>query len=272
MEIAGQFFVKNKEIKERKEFNSEFLSKGINIYEVIRIIQGIPLFFEDHYLRFQRALQLSINKDEKIPSPTKVYENLISLIQHCNIQEGNIKIVYHASKEENFLIIYLVEYNYPHTTQYLNGVKAAIYQVERPNPSIKNWLSDYKKKAAIFKKEKAVYELILMRNDGIITEGSQSNIFFIKNETVYTAPEKLILPGITRKYVLEICLSQNIPLVEKEFDLNFVLQSDAVFLSGTSPKILPVSFIDKTAFKVDHIIIETLKSAYDEKIKYYLQK
>ncbi|MCK7522124.1 MAG: aminotransferase class IV [Ignavibacteriales bacterium] len=48
-------------------------------------------------------------------------------------------------------------------------------------------------------------EAILVR-DGLITEGTHTNFFAIKNETVYTAPKsRLILEGITRKVVLEFC-------------------------------------------------------------------
>ncbi len=48
-------------------------------------------------------------------------------------------------------------------------------------------------------------EAILVR-DGMITEGTHTNFFAVKEETLYTAPKsRLILEGITRKVVLEFC-------------------------------------------------------------------
>lgn len=272
MEISGQYFLKDNEIKESKEFSSDFLNQGTNIYEVIRVIKGIPLFFEDHFNRFQTALQMSFVNPEEIPEISTLQSKVLTLIRHCHFSDGNIKIVYHSFEKESFLILYPVEHCYPSEAQYIIGVKTAVFKVERIDPTIKNWRSDYKKKVALFKKEKAVYELILMRNDGIITEGSQSNIYFIKDDTVYTAPESLILSGITRKHVVDICYVHSIPLIEKEFDLNFALQSETVFLSGTSPKILPVSQIDEKHFRVNHRILQKLMAVYDEKTEAYLKK
>jgi branched-chain amino acid aminotransferase len=272
MEIAGPLFIRNNKIIQHQEFNSNFLRKGVNIYEVIRVINGIPLFFEDHYQRFKDSLELSLDEGKKIPDQTDVLDTIYTLIRHGHIQQGNIKIVYHISEKENFLISYPIKSNYPNDLQYSNGVKTAIYKVERIDPGIKNWPSQFKKNAARLKKEKNVYELILIRHDGVITEGSQSNIFFIKKDSVYTAPEKIILPGITRKYVFQICLSRNIPIIEREFDLNFIKESDAAFLSGTSPKILPVSHINQMVLETNHDILDTIRSAYQEIINNYIQK
>ena len=53
--------------------------------------------------------------------------------------------------------------------------------------------------------EENAVEAILVR-DGLITEGTHTNFFAVKDETVFTAPKsRLILEGITRKVVLEFC-------------------------------------------------------------------
>ena len=49
------------------------------------------------------------------------------------------------------------------------------------------------------------YETVLIR-DGVVTEASHCNVFFVKNSTVYTHPaNEFILDGITRQVVLELC-------------------------------------------------------------------
>ena len=50
-----------------------------------------------------------------------------------------------------------------------------------------------------------------MKNNEI-TEGSRSNIFFLKDETLVTAPDNAVLNGITRKHILEICRENSIRL------------------------------------------------------------
>ena len=56
----------------------------------------------------------------------------------------------------------------------------------------------------------------LLHRDGVVTEGSASNMFGVKDGTVYTHPvTNLILNGITRQVVLGLCEEQGIPVVEK---------------------------------------------------------
>ncbi len=54
-------------------------------------------------------------------------------------------------------------------------------------------------------------ETILIR-DGIVTEATHSSVLMVKNGVVLTHMlSNLILPGITRKVVMEICRENNIP-------------------------------------------------------------
>ena len=56
----------------------------------------------------------------------------------------------------------------------------------------------------------------LLHRDGVVTEGSSSNMFGVKDGTVYTHPAtNLILNGITRQVVLGLCQELGIPVVEK---------------------------------------------------------
>ena len=51
-----------------------------------------------------------------------------------------------------------------------------------------------------------------------VTECSHSNVHIIKDGTLYTAPcDELILPGITRAHILNICKQEGIPVVEEPF-------------------------------------------------------
>ena len=72
---------------------------------------------------------------------------------------------------------------------------------------------------AVLSKQKAVdagvEEAILIRN-GLITEGTHTNFFAVKNKVVYTAPESnFILSGITRKVVLQLCNELDIKVKEE---------------------------------------------------------
>ena len=91
------------------------------------------------------------------------------------------------------------------------------------------------------------YESVFHRDEKM-TEGSHSNLFFVKDETVFTHPaNKHILNGITREIVLKICRDNKITYYEEAVAYNQIREMDEAFLTGTSTQIASIKKID------DHI-------------------
>jgi D-alanine transaminase len=92
--------------------------------------------------------------------------------------------------------------------------------------------------------EEGAAEAILVR-DGMITEGTHTNFFAVKDETVYTAPKsRLILEGITRKVVLEFCEKFKIDLKEEFIEKENLKSFTEFFITSTTKEITPVTAID----------------------------
>lgn len=270
-EFSGSFFIKNGKISEKEVFDSSFLLKGINVYEVLRQNNGFGVFLDDHLERFRKSASgKNINYDFNnydFPKAIKM------LCDKNHQQEGNIKMVIHSEKNmQAELYIYPVTHSYPTNIQYQEGVDVIIMEETRPDPGLKNWRPDFRERINLLKKNRSVYEILLENQDGHITEGSQSNLFFIKNNRLFTAREEKVLSGITRDYIIRICKRKNIPVYETDFGKKELLESEAVFISGTSPRILPVRSIDNQPFFAGHPLLKILKSEYDKEIKRYLNK
>lgn len=93
-------------------------------------------------------------------------------------------------------------------------------------------------------KEAGFAEAMLHR-DGVVTEGSSTNMFGIKDGIVRTHPvNHLILEGITRKVVLALCDELNIPVEEKAFTVEEALNMDEVFYTSTTSEVMPIIRID----------------------------
>ena len=94
-------------------------------------------------------------------------------------------------------------------------------------------------------KEAGCYEAIQIR-DNMVTEGTSSNFFIVKDEVLWTYPiSKLILKRVTRTRVLEeIAPAQKLSFLEKAFPLEVALKADEAFLSGTTTEIMPIITID----------------------------
>ncbi len=85
---------------------------------------------------------------------------------------------------------------------------------------------------------------VMLDMDGYVAEASGANIFYEKNEVLYTPAPGHILPGITRATVLELCKELRIKIVEKKITLEELKAADGVFLAGTAAEITQVHSID----------------------------
>jgi D-alanine transaminase len=89
-------------------------------------------------------------------------------------------------------------------------------------------------------------ETILIR-DGFVTEATHSSVLAVKNGTVITRPlSNFILPGITRKVILEICGENGIAVEEKLFTEKELYEMDELIIAGTGSEVTPVVQINET--------------------------
>jgi D-alanine transaminase len=83
-------------------------------------------------------------------------------------------------------------------------------------------------------------EAIMVR-DGEVTEGTASNIFVVRDGCVTTPPTgHLLLPGITRDLVVELCQRHQIPCQEQRLDEEALRQADEIWLTSSTREIVPV--------------------------------
>ena len=89
--------------------------------------------------------------------------------------------------------------------------------------------------------ENGMKECIFVRN-GLITEGSHSNIFFVIDGTLFTHPESNhVLSGITRKNVLRIAQDSGIRIREEAVQENRIRFVSEAFITNTSAEVTPVT-------------------------------
>lgn len=90
-------------------------------------------------------------------------------------------------------------------------------------------------------------EVLLIRENHNIVEGTVSNFFIVKNNTVITPPlNNQILAGITRQIIIEICNANNIKIIEQDIILDDLINADEVWLSSSTKEIRPVAQVNNT--------------------------
>ncbi len=90
-------------------------------------------------------------------------------------------------------------------------------------------------------------EAIFVR-DGVAIEGTATTFFAVLDGKVRTAPESnYILPGVTRRIVLKLCVELGIPSAEKPIFVEELGRVQELFLAGTTVEVMPIVQIDGRA-------------------------
>ena len=88
-------------------------------------------------------------------------------------------------------------------------------------------------------------EALMVDLDGRVTEGATSNLFFVQNNALRTPSlDGPVLPGITRRVVLELAAEEEIPVKEGQYTPDDVRQADEVFLTNSTWELRPVETVD----------------------------
>ena len=85
----------------------------------------------------------------------------------------------------------------------------------------------------------------LLVKDGLVIEGSASNVFVIKDGRIQTPPNgPLMLPGITRDLVLELAARHDLPCSENDVTVAALRDADELWITSSTREIVPVTRLD----------------------------
>jgi branched-chain amino acid aminotransferase len=251
------FIIKNNSIVEAQPIEAP----QKQVYEVIRFIDGLPIFFDEHFDRFLSSCRLAgvsyhTNKE-------KLAILLVDLAQKNDVQCCNLKYLVNVSDGRVDFYAGFIKSRYPSEEMYRKGVLVGLLYEERANPNAKVLNQHLRGKADALIARKGYYEVALVNHQQKITEGSRSNLFFIDTEgRVITAPLGDVLGGITRMVIIEEIQRLKLPLVERTVGVDELDRMVAGFISGTSPSVLPIAEIEGLPLAVPMPVVEQLSECY----------
>ncbi|SDQ50048.1 D-amino-acid transaminase [Carnobacterium viridans] len=110
----------------------------------------------------------------------------------------------------------------------------------------------------------------ILHRDGIVTECSSSNVWMIKDDTIYTHPDgNLVLPGITKIMLLKVAREAGMLVKEEAFTIEDLKKADEVFASSTTMEAMPIVSIDGNP--VGHgqrgAVVEKLQQLYVDAVE-----
>ncbi len=226
------------------------------VYEVIKYYNGKPFRYADHLERLERSLQEVQIGFEDLAGLEAIFFRLLEENNLTGVHAGiYLQITRGANKRVHHFpegvqpTVYAFAFTLPSFTENLEkGIKVITREDIR-------WLRCDIKSVALLPNtmlynqavEAGAGECILIRNRKV-TEATHSSVLAVKNGKVITHPlSNLILPGITRKVILEICAENNIPVEERAFSEEELYEMDEIIIAGTGSEITPVVQINETS-------------------------
>jgi branched-chain amino acid aminotransferase len=91
---------------------------------------------------------------------------------------------------------------------------------------------------------RGAYEGLFVRDGKFLTEGTTSSVFVVRNGHLLTPSEEGILPGVTRRLVLEAADSAGIPNAQRALRTSALTSADEAFLTSSVAEIVPVVRVD----------------------------
>lgn len=230
-----------------------FFADGV--YEVIRVYDGEPFLMDAHMRRMHNGLcSLRIRTDaaeglDDVARKLLVDNDLTTGDSTIYMQitrgaaprkhafpEGSVEpTVYVAAKRFNL---------YP-STYFSDGVAAVTVPDTR-------WTRCDIKSIALLPNvlanqvahDQDAFEALFVK-DGVVIEGSHSNLFGVLDGTLITYPScNYILSGISREVVLQLARALSIPVREGGIPCERVYDAEELFLSGTTTEVMPVTTVD----------------------------
>jgi D-alanine transaminase len=226
---------------------------GDGVYEVIPIYARTPFRSEQHMARLFRSLEAI-----GIPNPHTREQWMALIDQVVRAHPADDQMVYmqvtrgvakrgHAFPVKVTPTVFIMTNPMALPSPQLRAAGVACVSMED-----KRWLHCEIKSvsllgnvlAAQYAAEHDAVESIQFR-DGMLSEGSSSNVWVVKNGKVMAPPkDNLILEGIRYGLIEELCAANGIPFEARRISREEVFGADEVLLSSATKEVIAVACID----------------------------
>ena len=231
---------------------------GDGVFETLRIYNGIPFMLDEHMERLIAGLKAL--RFQKLPAGIKVYASRV--IEANKINNGILRITVTrgevvtgidplACMEPTVVITATEGVPYPEES-YLKGFRAVIANIKKDRNSplcrVKsaNFLTHILAKGEAA--DAGVDEALMLNYEGFLTEATVSNLFLLKGNSLLTpSVESGILPGVTRRAVIELSREMGLKVEEVEIRHEELFEANEAFLTNSLLEVMPLIEVDRQA-------------------------
>ena len=231
---------------------------GDSIYEVFRTYGGIPLFFDEHWERFENSarlihMRLQLSKQEMMGEIRRTFRASGAgeagedvYVRYCVTRgEGPVDLFPDPGLSTRYVIV-VKELHHWRDDFYGRGVRLAISRTRRNpvnalNPNIKggNYLNNVL--GVIEARKLGADDCVMLNDAGLVTESSNSNVFFVIDGGLVTPSENAgHLRGLTRIALQEACSAHGLQIVARDIPLKEAARATESLITSATREVMPV--------------------------------
>jgi branched-subunit amino acid aminotransferase/4-amino-4-deoxychorismate lyase len=265
-----KFIVKNQKLIAKRQakisINQRAFLFGDAFFETIKICNHKIYNFSAHLRRIKKALEFlqfqakidDLEKNcEKLIAKNKVKNGLLRI----HISRGDKSAGYAPAKNCKPLIIIetLKSRKLPKI------ISLGISSICAPKINFKSGNAIFYILNKLEAQKQKLFDLVMLDCEGFVSETSSANIFWIKDEKIYTSSQSCnIILGCMREKLLK---NFNLKIIEKRAKIDELKNADEIFLTNSSFLILPVDeFLGsklkkETTQKLKKMLVQDLKNS-----------
>jgi branched-subunit amino acid aminotransferase/4-amino-4-deoxychorismate lyase len=236
------------------------LTHGLGLYETLKLVGGVPVFFDEHMARMDSGLdELGV----ELPfDQAQLAGQICRLSEASRMADGACRLLVTAGPPDGTpsLLIQIDQRAFPQ-----RPLRVITYRGVRVRAQLKamtvmqSYLAQRAATAA------GADDAILVDDEGRIFEGATSNMFIVRGGGLVTPPaEGAILPGVLRAKVEQLAEANGVTVVEAFARVADLRADDGMLLTSSVRGIAPVASVDDRELHVDGELTERLRALVGE--------
>jgi D-amino acid aminotransferase len=228
---------------------------GDGLFETMRAYKGVAFCIEEHFHRLRTSADIL-----GLPIPNLDWPGTIAALLEKNglaRQDAWVRLtITRGPAEPRVLppdlpkpttILMVRPLDRDIAEHHKRGVKVALLPFSRhgfiPEHKSLNYLAAVVGK--VLASYHGAYEGIFVRNDHVLTEGTTTSVFVVRDGALWTAGEGGILPGVTRRLVIELAQDSGMRVVERDITTTDLRLANEAFLTSSMIEITPIVHVDE---------------------------
>jgi len=233
------------------------LLHGVGLFETLRCYRGKPYRLEDHIERMKASAdKLGIIVDggpehyQKMIDKLLVENGLSDARVRITVTAGSARVGIYTDAQASPTTIVTCGPMQVNDQIYQVGVGTLLcdYRLSETDPVAKHKTTSYLPRLLALRNAQRINmaDAIWFTNEGFLAGGSTGNIFLFKDDQLLTPSLDLpVVPGVTRKIVIEIAREIELPVVEGKFSLQDTLDAGEIFITNSTMEVVPVVAIER---------------------------